>query len=64
MGLNSTLFSYSQSRSGKKGGDNVSILPGNKVVVIDHGLTGFSDPGSNRAFSVLFVYEFTGVPSI
>ena len=36
----------------KKRGGNVSILPGNWLMVTDHGLTGFSDPRSNRAFSV------------
>ena len=64
MGLNSNFFSYSQCRSWEKTGDNVSILPGNQLMVTDHDLTGFSDPRSNRAFSVWFVYEFTGVPSI
>ena len=55
MGLNSTLSSYPQSRSEKKGeGSNVSRLPGNWLVLADLDLTGFSDPRSNWALSVLF----------
>ena len=34
----------SLSRSGKKGGGNVGILPGNQFVITDHNLIGFSDP--------------------
>ena len=54
MGLNSTLTSYSQSRSEKKGGGNIGRLPGNRLVIADLDLTGFSDPRSNWAFTVLF----------
>ena len=54
MGLNSTLSSFSQNRSGKKGG-NVGSFPGNRLLATDHDLTGFSDPRSNWAFSDLVV---------
>ena len=57
MGLNSTLSSYSQSRSKKKGGGgNVGRLPGNWLVSADLDLTGFSDPRSNWAFPVLVLF--------
>ena len=52
MGLNSTLSFYSQSRSEKKEGGNVGRLPGNRLVLADLDLTGFSDP-------ICSVYEFT-----
>ena len=47
MGLNSTLSSYSQSRSEKGGGGGNLGLPGNRLVLADLDLFGSSDPRSN-----------------
>ena len=38
----------------RKRGGNVGRLPGNRLVLTDLDLTGFFDPRSNWAFSVLF----------
>ena len=56
MGLNSTPSSYSQSRSKKRGEwGNIGRLPGNRLVVAGHDLTGFPDPRSHQAFTILFM---------
>ena len=46
MGLNSTLSSYSQRKSEKKGRGNLGRLPGNWLVSADLDLWGSSDPRS------------------
>ena len=47
MGLNSTLSSYSQSRSEKKGGATFLGLPGNRLVLADLELWGHLTQGQN-----------------
>ena len=44
LGLNSSLSSpTSEQVCKKRGGGNVGIAPGNRLLVTDHGLTGFPD---------------------
>ena len=58
LGLNSTLSSYSQSRSEKKGGGgNLSRLPGNQLVLAYLDLWGHVTLGQLGLLN--FVYDFT-----
>ena len=51
------LFPLPQSRSVKKGGVDVGIAPGNRLLATDHGLTGFPDLKVNPGLGL-----YVGVP--
>ena len=51
MGLNSTLSSYSQSRSEEKGGGNLGLLV-NRLVLADLDLAGHLTLGQNGPYQV------------
>ena len=62
MRLNSSLSSLTSEQVCKKrGGCNVGIAPGNRLLITDQGLKGFPTSRSTQAVRnfVSFVYEFT-----